>query len=237
MDSEQLPTPESEEPKPVHREADGAPTATDNQNMLPKETISILYRVKWEDAKVAAWKQEFVSEVPLGPLEVTTKSFDGTTLVKTPPSSLPAIEVISVIEGSVPRITLLDDTSASSSDVSDASDRSIPVRNRRRRANRYRVPIPAGSDIVSPRRKKYPPVAFEDITITEVLRTKIVINSKDLLEAIRGVIKYYPPDRLTGDTVEIMEPYAVLVHHFDELGDLQRQLGEEFDALWNQSEV
>ena len=250
MDSEQLPTPESEEPKPVHREANGAPTATDSQNMLPKET-SILYKVRWEDTRDSARRQEFVSEVPLGPLEVTTESFDGTTLVENPPSSLPAIEVISQVEGNVPRTTLLDDTTTSWSDESGSSNRSIPVRNRRRpRAKPYRAPRPPGamrppmepgSDteriIVEPRRRNYPPVAFEDITITEVFYTKIKINSKDLLEAIRGVVKYYPPNRLTGDSVEIIEPYVVLVHHLAELGDLQRQLGQEFDALWNRNEV
>ena len=242
MNSEQLPTPESEEPKPGHTEADGAPTATNGENMPPKEQPSVLYRVKWEDAKDESRTQEFVSEVPIGPLEVTTKSFDGTTLVETPPSSLPAIEFITNIEGDAPRNPLDDDSMAYSSDDSDASSRSSPVRNRRRTRNKaYTAPMPPPPPpIVFKRRRprgEYAPIAFEDITITDVVNTYIRINSKDLLEAIRGVIRYYPPNRLSGDTVEIFEPYAVLVHHFDELEDLQRQRGGKFDALCKQCEA
>ena len=246
MNSEQLPTPESEEPKPVHTEADVAPTPPDGENVLPKEQPGILYRVKWEDAKDVSRTQEFTSEVPIGPLEVTTKSFDGTTLVETPPSSLPAIEFITNIEGDAPRTLLDDDIMVYSSDDSDTSSRSSPVRNRRLpRDKAYPAPVPPRRVPITiagrPRRRyargRYAPIAFEDITITLVVNTCIRINSEDLLEAIRGVIRYYPPNRLSGDTVEILEPYDVLVHHFDELEDLQRQRGAKFDALCKQSEA
>ena len=248
MDSEQLPTPESEESKTAHREADGSPSATNAQNIPPKEQASILYKVKWEDISNVERTQFFVSEVPLGPLEVTTKSFSGTKLVKSPPDSSPAVEIISTIEGSAPSTALLDDPTADSSDNSDTSTRSFRARNRRpTRTQAYRAPPPrsppSDEEIIirhvrpPPPRRRYAPVAFEDITITYVLRTRIIIHSEDLLEAIRGVVKYYPPFRLTGDSVEIMEPYAILVHHLEELEDLQGQLGKEFDALWYQIEV
>ncbi|KAL8792172.1 MAG: hypothetical protein Q9195_005268 [Heterodermia aff. obscurata] len=229
MNSDQLPTPESEETKPVHGEADGAPTATDNQNMPPKEQTSILYRVKWEDARDISRTQEFVSAVPLGPLEVTTKSFDGTTLVENPTSSLPAVEIISTIEGNAPK-TLLDGTTVYSSDESESSTRSSPVRSRRR--NRAKPPraVSPGSDTERsdvPNKPKYAPVAFKDITITDVLRTIIRINSEDLLKAIRGIIKYYPPNRFSGDSVEIASPYFFFADHFDELEELQGKLGKD----------
>ena len=249
MDSEQLPTPESEEPKSVHREADGAATASNSQSMPPKEQVSILYKVKWEDIKDDSRTQEFVSEVPLGPLEVTTKRFDGTTLLESPPSSLPAIEIITDVEGDAPRITLVDESEEYSSDDSDRSSRSVPVpkyprRHTRTKANYPVEPLPMAPlpDKAPPIRirsskKRYAPVAFKDITITAVMNTRIIINSEDLLKAIRGVRKYFPYDRLSGDSVTIYEPYHFLVHHLDELEDLQKQLGQEFDAMCTQIEV
>ena len=239
MDTEQLPTPESQEPKPVHSEADGAPTATDSQNMLPKKQANIQYRVKWEDAS-GRRRQQFVSEVPLGPLEVTTKRFHGITPLESPPSSLPAIEFITDIEGDAPRAEVIDERKDDSSDDSNRSIRSIRVRDHERRFSRtksYSVsPSPVSDNehirYRSPRRwVEYAPVAFEDITITDVSHTRIIINSKDLLEAIRGVITYYPSDRFSGDKVEIQYPYPILVHHLDELEDLQGQLGQEFGAM------
>ena len=243
MDSEQLPTPESEDPKPVDRKADDdVPKATDNQKLPPKEQPSILYRVRWVDARDESRKQEFVSEVPIGPLEVTTKSYDGTTLVGSRSGSLPAIEVITRIVGNAPGTSLVDDTAADASDDSDASDRGISVYNgRRTRTKPYGVPMPPGSDaepavvepaVVRPTKRSYAPVTFEDLTITDVINTRIAINSKDLLESIRGVMKYYPPDRFSGDSVELREPYRVLVHHLDELEELQGRLGQEFDATY-----
>ena len=237
MDSQQIPTPESEEPKPVHSEADGAPTA---QNMLPEKQANIQYRVNWQDASDRRRRQEFVSEVPLGPLQVTTKSFHGTTLLESPPSSLPAIEFITGIEGDAPRVELPDESKDDSSDESDRSTRSIRFHDHPGRLTRTRSysvsmsppPVNEHATYLRPRTiREYAPVAFGDITITFASHTMIKINSKDLLEAIRGVIKYYPSDRFSGDTVEISHPYPILVHHLDELEDLQGQLGQEFDAM------
>ncbi|KAH6995840.1 hypothetical protein BKA56DRAFT_539060 [Ilyonectria sp. MPI-CAGE-AT-0026] len=45
----------------------------------------------------------------------------------------------------------------------------------------------------------------------------INIYSLALINAIQSVVKYYPSQDLTGDVLTIQSPYAVLVHHYEEL--------------------
>ena len=67
-------------------------------------------------------------------------------------------------------------------------------------------------------------LSYSDISIYDVGPTRLVIHSQPLLRVIRGVVKYSPKQALTGDHMEIKEPYAVLVHYQDELKTAQRQL-------------
>ena len=66
-------------------------------------------------------------------------------------------------------------------------------------------------------------VDIEDIETTSVSSGMIIIHSQPLLETLRAVITFYPFQNLTGDAVKIVEPYAVLVHHFSELVNLKVQ--------------
>ncbi|KAJ3546083.1 hypothetical protein NM208_g2189 [Fusarium decemcellulare] len=45
----------------------------------------------------------------------------------------------------------------------------------------------------------------------------IRIYSIDIINAIQSVVKYYPGQDLTGDSVFIRWPYPILVHHYEEL--------------------
>lgn len=45
----------------------------------------------------------------------------------------------------------------------------------------------------------------------------IRIYSVAIIHALRSVVKYYPPQDLDGDIIEIQWPYPVLVHHYEEL--------------------
>ncbi|KAM5360948.1 hypothetical protein ACJZ2D_013402 [Fusarium nematophilum] len=45
----------------------------------------------------------------------------------------------------------------------------------------------------------------------------IRIYSTAIINAIQSIVKYYPGQDLTGDTVLISWPYPILVHHYDEL--------------------
>ncbi|KAM0563591.1 hypothetical protein ACHAPJ_001315 [Fusarium lateritium] len=47
----------------------------------------------------------------------------------------------------------------------------------------------------------------------------IRIHSLAIINAVQSVVKYYPSQDLTGDSIVIQWPYAVLVHHYDELHD------------------
>ena len=236
MDAQQLPTPDSEEPKARSETGSGTSAVADKQQTSSDEPISILYKVKWEDTLEASRTQDFQSEDPIGPLEVTTESFDGTTLITKTSSSEPAIEVVTSIEGKAPKTARITDDEVVTLDESDSSarSRSSDRRYRRRRSRaasqssdiRYRIPPPP------PKRPKhkYEPVAFEDIKITDVFSTKIIIHSNELLEEIRGVVKYFPEQNISGGDVEIYEPYPVLVHHLDELEALRGRLLERSDS-------
>lgn len=60
----------------------------------------------------------------------------------------------------------------------------------------------------------------------------INIYSLALINAIQSVVKYYPSQDLTGDVITIRSPYAVLVHHYDELAEFgQKCAAEEADEL------
>lgn len=223
MDSEQLPTPDSEEPKARSETGSGASAAADKQQTSSEEPMSILYKVRWEDTVESSRTQEFQSEDPIGPLEVTTETFEGTTLITNPSSSEPAIEVVTSIEGRAPKTARIIDDEVVTLDESDSSTRSRSSdrsRYRRRRAGRSK-----------PTKHKYEPVAFEDIKITDVFSTSIIIHSNDLLQEIRGVVKYFPEQNLSGEDVQIFEPYNILVHHLDELEALHGDLSQRFDSL------
>ena len=75
-------------------------------------------------------------------------------------------------------------------------------------------------------------VAFKDIKISRVGKAKMIIRSQPLLEAIRRCVTYFPSQTLTGDEVELVEPYPVLIHHLDNLAETQRQLEPEYDLFF-----
>ena len=43
------------------------------------------------------------------------------------------------------------------------------------------------------------------------------IHSRSIINALQSVVNYYPYRAVVGDPVEIYEPFAILVHHWDEL--------------------
>lgn len=55
----------------------------------------------------------------------------------------------------------------------------------------------------------------------------IHISSVAIINALRSIVKYYPSQDLIGDIIIVPYPFAVLVHHFDELCDFQRLCGEK----------
>ena len=67
-------------------------------------------------------------------------------------------------------------------------------------------------------------LAFKDISINQVGPTKLVIHSQILLAIIRKIVIYYPQYSLTGDSLEIAEPYSILIHDLSELENVQIQL-------------
>lgn len=56
-------------------------------------------------------------------------------------------------------------------------------------------------------------------TVSYMSRQYIRIYSHAVLNALQAVINYYPGHAIVGDHVELYEPYAILVHHWDDLKD------------------
>lgn len=91
------------------------------------------------------------------------------------------------------------------------------------------VPIKIKDELTTGGQDPYAQAKFQDINITEVGLTSMIINNVELLREIRSVVKYFPAQSLTGDRVEIVEPYAVLVHHLAELEALLNRLKSRYD--------
>lgn len=110
-----------------------------------------------------------------------------------------------------------DDASTSSS----AAKKKIPV-----------LEIVTKVSASTPRRRRYaPPPRYayngyssdsdmeikDEVTVTKVETTEMVIHSKHLRNALNAVVNYYPGVDFLGDKVSVEAPYRVLVHHAKEL--------------------
>ena len=60
-------------------------------------------------------------------------------------------------------------------------------------------------------------IDLKDIAIDFVGKTKIVLHSSLLLEAIRSIVWYYPGYNFTSEPITFTEPYPVLMHHLQDL--------------------
>jgi hypothetical protein len=60
-------------------------------------------------------------------------------------------------------------------------------------------------------------------SITSIPQKLIRIHSPALIHALHTVVTYYPSQDLTGERIEIHEPYAILVHHEQELADFKER--------------
>ncbi|KAI9655727.1 MAG: hypothetical protein M1821_005162 [Bathelium mastoideum] len=78
------------------------------------------------------------------------------------------------------------------------------------------------------------PRTLKDFAISSKRPTTMIIRSQLLLKMIRGIVTYYPPQELTGDTVAIVEPFPVLMHHMDELANLLSELKAECAQMANE---
>lgn len=58
---------------------------------------------------------------------------------------------------------------------------------------------------------------LDEVEISKIGTTRIIIHSPTLLNVIRRYIDYYPHQDLTGDSITIVEPYMCLIHHYDVL--------------------
>lgn len=154
-----------------------------------KEDSSLIYKIEWADDK-SLTRQNFESKVSFGPLEIATENVDRQKHVHTTRGSKAPIEIITPIWGRAKK--------GFHNVLPDDYPSSAPEHSRER-----------------PSKKRLPNVSFEDIKIRKVGKTKMIIRSQPLLETIRKCVTYYPGKSLTGDEVELEEPYPILIHHLD----------------------
>ena len=69
---------------------------------------------------------------------------------------------------------------------------------------------------------------LSDIKIRGVSKSSMIIRSQALLRALRKCITYYPSQPLTGYEIELKEPYAILIHHLDNIREMQARLKPEY---------
>ncbi|KAL8687493.1 MAG: hypothetical protein Q9218_006349 [Villophora microphyllina] len=215
MVRKQLPSHSSGESMVMYPSSDPASGKLNDRNGLLSEAAgeadqtvadSIVYEVEWLDAEpYSGRRKNFRSEAPFGPLEVMTEVLSGH--IQDSSYTEPAIRVVTTIRGSVPRPNDNDPNAPSTT---------LPTG--------YHPSSGYGSGL------SFESIHFEDIKVTEVKPTRVIINNAELLREIRGVVKYFPAQNLTGDRVEIVEPYAVLVHHLDDFGALLDQLRARDDS-------
>lgn len=67
-------------------------------------------------------------------------------------------------------------------------------------------------------------------TVSWISKQFIRIYSPVVLNALRTVVNYYPRHSIDGDHAELEEPYAMLVHYWDELKDYREKFRPEILA-------
>ncbi|KXH29352.1 hypothetical protein CSIM01_01080 [Colletotrichum simmondsii] len=61
---------------------------------------------------------------------------------------------------------------------------------------------------------------MSDKAIRGIGSSRIIVHSPYLSELIRDAVDYYPGQNLTGETITIHEPYGVLLHNWEKLGQI-----------------
>lgn len=78
-----------------------------------------------------------------------------------------------------------------------------------------------------------------DDEIPEVLAPpeySIVIRSRAVIRAIQSIVEYYPEVEIWGETIEIAEPYGILVHHYKELTAYRRSFAPDSRTISSETE-
>lgn len=79
------------------------------------------------------------------------------------------------------------------------------------------APPPAPSVIPGYTPVTMSPTNFDDVMITEIVSTKVIIYSTHVIEFLRSMITYYPQQNLLGDTVTVPEPFGCLLHSHENI--------------------
>ena len=176
--------------------------------IVPTSAPPILYKLEWTDEN-GVKQPPFKSNSPFDKLEVTASteetSVDGNR-------TKPVLEIVTNITGTnkLLRGQILEDLKNTLGSTSQETLKESPTdanESLRRNATGKKIEIP-----------------LDDVAITKIGTSKMIIHSLPLLQALRSVVLYYPDQYLTGEEVEIQEPYSVIVHHMREL----RVIAESF---------
>ena len=79
--------------------------------------------------------------------------------------------------------------------------------------------------------EEFSKIAVDNIIISKFTSTRVIIRSKLLINTIRNMALYYPPQALSETSLEILEPYHILMHHLDGLTRLFEELSGHSKAV------
>jgi hypothetical protein len=175
----------------------------------PPSVPAILYKIEWTQDDDGVKQPPFESDTPFENLQVTASIDQGSLSDK---RSKPVVEIVTKINGinTLLRGQIFEDLEISLGSAGQETPKDATKDD----ADTSQNPTPI--------EKKKNLVRLEDVAITKIGTTKMIIHSLPLLQALRSLVVYYPDQYLTGEEVEISEPYAILVHHIDELRAIAR---------------
>lgn len=77
----------------------------------------------------------------------------------------------------------------------------------------------------------------EDLDIIKTQPKILTVYSQAILEAVRHIAPFYPPQVLTGEAVHMPHPFPVLMHHYEELRHCERQCLDESPRTENDQDT
>lgn len=78
---------------------------------------------------------------------------------------------------------------------------------------------------------------MSDKAIRGIGSSRIIVHSPHLSELIRDAVDYYPGQNLTGETITIHEPYGVLLHNWEKLGQIYASREDSPESIMDERQT
>ena len=193
----------------------------DGNDEDPKEerpAPSIMYKVEFKD-KLTGARENFESETPFKPLEVSSQNVDKEIQAQEASVGKAPLEIIIPIDGHSPLSNEgRKNKKHGKKGHGKHEDKDKKHDDKSKPVEHFKKPLDQ--------------IAFKDIKIWAVGKATMVIRSQLLLKALRQCVTYYPTQTLSGEEIEINEPFPIIVHHLDQIKTLEAKQELESVAVW-----